>query len=118
MEKARKFQDLKVWQKSHHIVLNIYRLTATFPDDELFGLTSQVRRSATSIPANVAEGFRRRGKRDKVKFLNISQASLEETRYYMILANDLGYADTHEFVVQLDEVSRMLDGYIRTIEGR
>ena len=75
--KARTFQDLIVWRKSHDFVLKIYRLTGAFPEHELFGLISQIRRSAVSIPANIAEGFKRKGKANKLKFYNISQASLE-----------------------------------------
>ena len=115
MEKARRFQDLMVWQKSHQFVLDIYKLTRSFPDYELFGLTSQIRRSAVSIPANIVEGFKRRGKADKVRFFNISQASLEETKYYLILAHDLGYAETESLQKEADEVGRLLDGYMKAI---
>ncbi|MDQ3331145.1 MAG: four helix bundle protein, partial [Planctomycetota bacterium] len=88
-EPARRFEDLIVWQKAHALVLTIYRTTESFPRTETYGLTSQLRRSAVSIPANIAEGFRKRGRSDKARFLNISQGSLEETRYYLILARDL-----------------------------
>jgi four helix bundle protein len=115
MEKARRFQDLKVWQKSHQLVLKMYSLTRSFPDYELFGLTSQIRRAAVSILANIAEGFKRRGKADKVRFFNISQGSLEETRYYLILANDLVYAETGDLQSELDEVGRLLDAYMKAI---
>jgi len=115
MEKARRFQDLKVWQKSHQFVLEIYKLTRSFPDYELFGLISQMRRAAVSIPANIAEGFKRRGKADKLRFFNISQGSLEETRYYLILAKDLGYAETEDLQKEADEVGRLLDGYMKAI---
>jgi four helix bundle protein len=115
MEKARRFQDLKVWQKSHQFVLNVYKLTRSFPDHELFGLTSQIRRAAVSIPANIAEGFKRKGKGDKVRFYNISQGSLEETRYYLILTQDLGYAETDDLQKEADEVGRLLGGYMKAI---
>jgi four helix bundle protein len=115
MEKARRFQDLKVWQKSHQFVLNVYKLTRSFPDHELFGLTSQIRRAAVSIPANIAEGFKRKGKGDKVRFYNISQGSLEETRYYLILTQDLGYAETDDLQKDADEVGRLLGGYMKAI---
>ncbi|MGD9019436.1 MAG: four helix bundle protein, partial [Desulfuromonadales bacterium] len=88
---ARKFQDLIVWQKAHDFVLATYRWTDQFSGQEKFGLTSQLRRSAVSIPANIVEGFKKRGIKDKIRFLNIAQGSLEESRYYLILANDLGY---------------------------
>jgi four helix bundle protein len=118
MEKARRFQDLKVWQKSHQLVLKIYRLTRSFPDHELFGLTSQIRRAAVSIPANIAEGFKRRGKADKVRFYNISQGSLEETRYYLILAKDLLYAETDDLQSEVDEMGRLLDAYMKAIVSK
>jgi four helix bundle protein len=116
--KAKTFEELVVWQKSHQFVLSIYKLTQSFPQHELFGLVSQIRRSAVSVPANIAEGFKRKGKADKLRFFNISQASLEETRYYLILANDLGYAKTKHLKTNLDEISRMLDAYMKTIDGR
>lgn len=116
--KAKTFEELVVWQKSHQFVLEIYRLTQSFPQHELFGLVSQIRRSAVSVPANIAEGFKRKGKADKLRFFNISQASLEETRYYLILANDLGYAKTNHLKTNLDEISRMLDAYMKTIDGK
>lgn len=92
-DSARTFEDLVVWQKAHLFVLTVYRLTNEFPQSEIYGLTSQFRRSALSIPANIAEGFRKRGKADKVRFLNIAQGSLEESRYYLILTRDLDYGD-------------------------
>ena len=77
---ARTFQDLIVWQKSHSLVLKIYKHSKSFPNNEIFGLTQQLRRSAVSVPANVAESFKKRGKNDKARFFNIAQGSLEETR--------------------------------------
>ena len=85
-EPARTFQDLVVWQKAHQFVLDVYKLTRQFPADERFGLIAQLRRSAVSIPANIAEGFKKRSKSDKVRFMNIAQGSLEESLYYLILA--------------------------------
>ncbi len=76
---ARKFEDLIVWRKAHHFVLNVYGITKKFPKTELYGLRSQLRRSAISIPANIAEGFKKKGKLDKVRILNIAQGSLEES---------------------------------------
>lgn len=114
--KAKTFEDLVVWQKSHNLVLEIYKLTKSFPRYELFGLVSQIRRSAVSVPANIAEGFRRKGRADKLRFFNISQGSLEETRYYLILANDLGYAETKRLLGDVDEVGRILNAYMRSID--
>ena len=113
--KARSFTDVVVWQKAHAWVLDVYRFTETFPRHELFGLTSQLRRAATSIPANFAEGFGKRGVADKARFFNIAQGSIEECRYYLILAKDLGYGDTHQLAMSLEEVGRMLDAYSRAM---
>jgi four helix bundle protein len=95
---ARIFSDLLVWQKSHQFVLAVYNFREGFPASEIYGLTSQLRRAAVSIPANIAEGFKRRGQLDKGKFLNIAQASLEECRYYLVLAKDLKYGNTAELM--------------------
>lgn len=80
-ETAKKFTDLIVWQKAHQVALIIYRLSAKFPPKEVYGLISQIRRAALSIPANIAEGFKKGGKADKLRYLNIAQGSLEECRY-------------------------------------
>jgi four helix bundle protein len=112
---ARTFEDLVVWQKSHAFVLRIYELTAGFPRAESYGLTAQLRRAAVSIPADIAEGFKKRGKADKARFLNIAQGSLEEARYYLILGRDLGYYQNQGIVEQLEEVSRLLEAYTRTV---
>lgn len=90
-------------------MLEIYRSTNQFPKEELYGLTAQLRRAAVSVPVNVAEGFKTRGKADKVRFFNISQASLEECRYYLILARDLGYVLSDSQIATVDEIARMLD---------
>jgi len=114
-EPAKTFEDLLVWQKAHSFALMIYRLTGAFPKHEAFGLTSQFRRAAVSIPANIAEGFRRRSASDKARFFNIAQASIEECRYYLILARDLEYADTREANSLIKEVSKMLDAYSKNV---
>jgi four helix bundle protein len=108
---ARTFHDLLVWQKAHRFVLDVYRMTEQLPRSELYGLTSQLRRAAVSIPANIAEGFRKKGRPDKARFMNTAQGSLEECRYYLLLAHDLEYADTCVLLDSLDEVGRMLDAY-------
>ena len=115
MKSSKTFEDLKVWQKAHQLVIKIYRLSKGFPRDEIFGLTSQLRRAAVSVAANVAEGFKRVTIPDKLRFFNIAQASLEEVRYYLILVHDLQYAETGEFREDLEEVSRMLEAYRATI---
>ena len=108
---ARTFQDLVVRQKAHTFVLAAYRFSERFPQKEIYGLTSQFRRAAVSIPANIAEGFRKQGRRDKARFMNTAQGSLEECRYYLILAHDLGYGDPKELRSQLEEVSKLLNSY-------
>jgi len=108
---AKTFEDLVVWQKSHSLVLQIYRDSAIFPKSEMYGLTSQMRRAAVSILANIAEGFKKRGRADKARFMNIAQGSLEEIRYYLILARDLKYLDSSDLLRQLEEVSRLLEAY-------
>jgi four helix bundle protein len=105
-----------VWQKAHPYVLDVYKMTENFPKSELFGLTSQMRRAAVSVPANIAEGFNKRGARDKVRIFNIGQGSLDESLYHLILSNDLQYADTLSLRPRIDEVSKMLEAYIRAIE--
>ena len=112
---SRSFQDLIVWQKAHKFVLSVYLSTKTFPKEEVYALTSQFRRAAVSIAANIAEGFRKTGRSDKARFMNISQGSIEECRYYLILARDLGYGKIESRMTQLEEVSRMLDAYSAAI---
>ena len=114
-ERARTFQDLIVWQKAHQLVLSIYQCTEAFPKKEIYGLTSQFRRAAISVAANIAEGFRKTGKADKCRYMNISQGSLEECRYYLILARDLGYSDIQGLMYQLEEVSKLLEAYSKAI---
>ena len=96
---ARSFQDLVVWLKAHELVLAVYSM----------------RRAAVSVPANIAEGFRRRGKADKARYMNMAEASLEESRYYLILAQDLGYGDASSLTTSLEEVSRLLNAYTKAI---
>ena len=112
---ARTFQDLLVWQKAHEFVLGIYALTTSFPRQEAYGLSLQMRRAAVSIPANIAEGFRRRGKADKARFMNMAEGSVEECRYFLILTHDLGYGDAQMLSTALEEVSRLLGAYAAAI---
>jgi len=110
---ARTFSDLLVWRKAHAFVLAVYKFTAGFPKPETYGLAVQMRRAAVSIPANIAEGFRRRGQADKARFMNM--AEVEECRYYLILAKDPGYGDTTSLNNILEEASRMLNAYASAI---
>ncbi|MDP1589912.1 MAG: four helix bundle protein [Prosthecobacter sp.] len=109
------FEDLVVWQKAHQFVLSVYRLSRGFPRSETYGLSNQFRRAAVSIAANIAEGFKKRGKADKLRFYNIAQGSLEESRYYLILAHDLEYGDVGESQRLIQEVSKLLEAYSRAI---
>ena len=112
---ARTFQDLLVWQKAHRFVLEVYGFTVAFPKQETYGLSLQMRRAGVSIPANIAEGFRRRGKADKARFMNIAEGSVEECRYFLILTRDLGYGDAQKLSAMLEEVSRLLGAYAAAI---
>lgn len=112
---AKSFEDLVVWQKAHAFVLSVYRLTKGFPREEAYGLTSQFRRAAVSIAANIAEGFRKRGQADKLRFLNIAQGSSEECRYYLILSKDLDYGADRNADALLDDVTRLLVAYAKGI---
>ena len=112
---AKSFQDLIVWQKAHQFALSVYLFSENFPKKEIYGLTSQLRRSAISIPANIAEGFKKKNKPDEVRFMNISQGSIEECRYYLILSKDLGYGNSAELMSQLEEVSKLLEAYSTAI---
>ena len=112
---AQVFEDLIVWQKAHAFVLSVYRLSTSFPREETYGLTAQLRRAAVSVPANIAEGFKRRKKPDKARMLNLAEASLEEARYYLRLARDLGYASDPKLGDAAMEVGRLLGSYARSI---
>lgn len=107
----QRFTDLRVWQEGHALTLEIYRLTGSFPPEERHGLVRQLRRAACSVPANIAEGSKRQTQTEYARFLNIAEASLAETEYFLILARDLGYidADTVEPLTgRVDQLARML----------
>ncbi len=115
-DKSQNFRDVLVWQKAHAFTLAVYQATESFPKHELFALTSQLRRAASSIPSNFVEGFRKRTTPDKLKFYNIAQGSADECLYQLILAHDLRYTDTTRLQADLEEVSRLLQGYINGLE--
>jgi len=111
---AQSFEDLQVWQKAHAYVLLVYQMTRKYPKEEIFGLTSQLRRAAISITANIAEGFVRSGRNEKIRFYNISQGSLEETKNYIILSLDLGYislSEKEELYSLATEVGKLINAY-------
>ena len=119
MKIIQTFQDLLVWQRSHEFVVLVYKTTKQFPKEELFGLSSQFRRAAVSIAANVAEGYRKTSKLEKLRFFNISQGSLEECRYYLILSKDIDYINEESYNIlneKIQETSYLLNKYCDTIK--
>jgi four helix bundle protein len=111
-----RFEQLEVWREAHAMVLDVYKASQAFPTTEKYGLVSQMRRAAVSVPANIAEGFKRRGLKDKAHFYNIAQGSLEEVRYYFILSRDLAYALLFEtLAARAERVGRMLTGLIHSL---
>jgi len=107
----QRFTDLKVWQRSHQLVLRIYRQTKVFPSEEKYGLTSQLRRAAVSVPTNIAEGSKRERNQDYARFLNIGEGSLAETEYLVMLSRDLEYLDPQvatPLLAEIHEIARML----------
>ncbi len=114
---AKTFRDLIVWQKAHELVLAIYQKTQAFPKDEVYALSSQIRRSSMSVAANIAEGFKKTSARDKARIYNIAQGSLSETEYFLLLSQDLKYVDMKEFILKADEVGRILGSYIKAVKG-
>jgi len=115
--KAKNFWDLIVWQKAHALVIKVYEVTKGFPPEERFGLVPQMRRAAVSVAANIAEGFKRHGNKNKIQFYNMGQTSLEEVRYYLILARDLKYVrNTDELTAMGNEVARLLQGLVNSIK--
>ncbi|QOI97488.1 MAG: four helix bundle protein [Flammeovirgaceae bacterium] len=116
-ETAKSFRDLIVWQKAHQLVLDVYRKSSLFPKEEVYGLVSQIRRAAVSVAANIAEAFKKRSAKEKLRLLNISQGSLSETEYYLILAEDLGYGDEKSLKANAQEVSRILQSYMKAIKS-
>lgn len=118
MNHSFSFENMIAWQKAHAFVLLVYRWTRLFPHDEKFGLTSQFRRAAISIEANIAEGYKKISRSDKLRFMNIAQGSLEECRDYIILSRDLQYIDSiafQELHNAISEASKLLNAYCNGI---
>ncbi len=115
----QRFADLKVWQEGHALTLEIYRVTSGFPPDERYGLVSQLRRAASSVPANIAEGSKRQTQTDYARFLNIAESSLAEAEYFLILARDLGYIEAgtvEPLFGRTDQLARMLHALRAKVE--
>jgi four helix bundle protein len=117
MEKAKTYRDLKVWQLAHEFVMEVYRICKFFPDDEKFGLTSQLKRSSVSVPSNIAEGFSRWGNQDKIKFYNIAEASLAEADYQLFLAGELKYGDPSQALSLANQLKPSLARLINSIRA-
>lgn len=117
---TQSYRDLYVWQRAVELVVEVYQSTKTFPEIERFGLTSQLQRSVTSIPANIAEGYGRFGEREYVRFLFIARGSLMETETHLIIASRLGYLSSQSFDTLWNyslEIERMLNKLIRTVQN-
>ena len=117
----KNYKDLKVWQKSYSLCLHIYRISRRFPKEERYGLTSQIRRSAVSIPSNIAEGYGRKTTADYLKSLYISYGSVCELETQILLSGDLDYVDQEKLKVLKDdtsEVERMLKALIKSLENK
>ena len=115
----QRFTDLKVWQRGHELTLEVYRVTASFPSGKRFGLTSQLRRAAASVPTNIAEGSKRQSNQEYARFLNIAEGSLAETEYLLMLSRDLGFLarDSSETLLkEIAEIARMLSGLRKKVE--
>lgn len=116
----KNFRDMVVWQKSHELTLAVYKVTQAFPKDELYGLVSQLRRSSSSIPCNIAEGCGRRGNGEFHKFLQIATGSASEVEYQLFLSHELGYMSNEEYLKlsrDVIEVKKMLAGLINRVEA-
>ena len=116
----RDFRQLQVWEKSHQLVLAVYRASLAFPKDELYGLTSQMRRAAASIPSSIAEGCGRNSQADLARFCDIGMGSASELEYQLLLAHDLGWLKDEHYetlLTQVTEVKRMLSGYIHYLRA-
>ncbi len=114
-----RYEDLTVWQRSHELALEVHKLTASFPASELYGLVSQLRRAAYSVPTNIVEGHARRSRREFVQFLNIAKGSISETDYLLYLSRDLGYLsdqDVSQLRAKCDEIRRMIYAMMMKLE--
>ena len=118
MQPTFSFEHVVAWQKAHHFTVLVYQITQDFPKEEMFGLTSQFRRAAISIEANIAEGYKKLSKADKLRFLNISEGSLAECRNYILLSQDLGFLNENQYQQLYDyieDTSKLLTAYSKGI---
>lgn len=116
----RNFREIKAWEKAHRLALEVYKATRTFPKEELYGLTSQIRRSCVSIPANIAEGCGRSGDAECARFLQVSMGSASEREYHLLLAHDLDLLNSSSYerlMTQSTEVKRMLTAFINKLRA-
>ena len=114
-------KDLDVWKKSVSLVTSIYEVTKTFPKDEIYGITNQIRRSAVSIPSNIAEGSTRKGEKEFIQFLYISLGSIAELETQLIIANNLKYVKLNDYELmtgRLEEIRKMLIGLIKFVKNK
>ncbi|NMA49566.1 MAG: four helix bundle protein [Tissierellia bacterium] len=116
-----KYRKVIVWDKAHRLTLDTYRITSNFPQSEIYGITSQLRSAASSVPANIAEGYSRGGTKQYINFLTIANGSLAETTYFLLLAHELGYIDEKEYLKleeKCEEIGKMLNATIRTLRDK
>jgi len=118
MTPSKTFRDVIAWQLAHKLVLEVYKYTSHFPREEMFGLTSQFRRASVSVAANIAEGFGKLSPRDKARFFNIAQGSLEECNYYILLANDLHFGENKPLEELADKTGKVLNAYCTAIRNK
>ncbi len=114
----KSFKDLNVWKTAHQLVLSVYKKTKNFPNEEKYGLISQIRRAAASVPTNIVAGKARSSRKEYLHFLHISRGSLEEVKYLILLSHDIGYLDSesyNSFQDQLNEVGRLLNALIKSL---
>jgi len=119
--KIRRFTDLQVWQEAHSLVLDVYKVTKNFPSEERFGLTNQMRRSAVSVPSNIAEGFGRNTAKDKTQFYSIAKGSLLELQSQLYIAMDLNFVEQenkNNFDERIELIARLISGLIKSAISR
>lgn len=119
--KVRTFEDLKIWQEAHHLALEIYRVTKAFPREELYGLISQIRRSALSVPTNIVEGFYRHSTKELIQFLILARGSLGETVYHLLISKDLDYINNDVYIElrnRYEKLAMSINALIRSLNNK